>query len=605
MTNKRPTAEDARRLLLEYGVYSVSHIAQALDRKAAPVFGDVPISLIADMLEVTEVQNWSRTTRPTERNDSLFKPSYLIPKDDGKQYRSFLPEDLRDADETRLRAFATTSKNAFIRTRVFEILWARYRRHEDAMAAIASRFDCAKLADPERDWPGLVLNLGRLTTLMLSINLQERLGELVADLDAAIAMLADCSRPFSLLALADMVCNTLLTRKSGRELFTTGRAARWIERIEKVATHYRGDQHHGHDALMVLQAWHARWGQHAQARAVQRDIVEHFREIAGAAGADAAPLFHQRALQAALDFKLSDLSEKVRVGLLGAIKKTPPAFKTFLGSFKLPRELVAQVDMILEVNSQLPGAIRQLALLPGLLEIDAEKLAIESREQLKDLPMLALMPSVKYHPEGKVTHQSDGGEENVERHIAFLMGVHLAFVEALLGYFLGRASERFEDSTLYGALADWPHLPSHRGALLSVSAERFAKQDWVSSGVIVATVYEAVLRDLVRAGGYSALKLEPGGIQMDETLNSLLRASTVREMVGRDYCTIVEYVLCEPALGWNLRNEIAHGTARPEALSPVRVFLVWLLLIRLTCFVALPRESVSGSIDAEDVNPAI
>jgi hypothetical protein len=103
--------------------------------------------------------------------------------------------------------------------------------------------------------------------------------------------------------------------------------------------------------------------------------------------------------------------------------------------------------------------------------------------------------------------------------------------------------------------------------------------------VIILTVYEAVLRDLVRALGYSALKVERG-VQMDETLNSLLRAEPTLAVLGPAHCKLAEYVLCDPELGWNLRNEVAHGTIHAEALTPTRVLLAWLLVVRLTCFVA-------------------
>ena len=95
-----------------------------------------------------------------------------------------------------------------------------------------------------------------------------------------------------------------------------------------------------------------------------------------------------------------------------------------------------------------------------------------------------------------------------------------------------------------------------------------------------------MLRDLLRAGGYSALKVEPGGVQMDEALNSLIRSPAARAALGDGHCDFIEYVMCDPALGWNLRNEVAHGTVRPETLTPMRTFLAWLLLVRLTCFVA-------------------
>src|SRR5262249_58567122 len=38
---------------------------------------------------------------------------------------------------------------------------------------------------------------------------------------------------------------------------------------------------------------------------------------------------------------------------------------------------------------------------------------------------------------------------------------------------------------------------------------------------------------------------------------------------------------CKPRLGWNVRNEVAHGTVKPDALTPTRVLLVWLLLTRI------------------------
>jgi hypothetical protein len=66
-------------------------------------------------------------------------------------------------------------------------------------------------------------------------------------------------------------------------------------------------------------------------------------------------------------------------------------------------------------------------------------------------------------------------------------------------------------------------------------------------------------------------------------------------VLGAAHCRLAEYILCDPELGWNLRNEVAHGTVRPDALSSSRVFLSWLLLIRLTCFSAAPEEEAATS----------
>jgi hypothetical protein len=243
--------------------------------------------------------------------------------------------------------------------------------------------------------------------------------------------------------------------------------------------------------------------------------------------------------------------------------------------------------------------------LPGLLEVDVNALRELASEQLKESPFAAFIPTEQFHADGKVTFRSNDLEGNIERRIAMLVGGHLVMAEAILAYFLQKTAGRIDARTLFDALAEWPHIPSHRAAMLSVASERFASRDYVSSGVIVLTQYEALLRDLMRAVGYSALKVERG-VQMDETLNSLLRAAPVIAVLGEPHARLAEYVLCEPELGWNLRNEVAHGTIRPDALTPSRVLFAWLLLLRITCFVAR-KESAEGTPDgaAENAPPPV
>ena len=293
---------------------------------------------------------------------------------------------------------------------------------------------------------------------------------------------------------------------------------------------------------------------------------------------------------------------------MGSIKSAIPSFRQVSETLQVSPPLVALLDELIAVASSSSAAVRQLAVFPGLLEVDVASLRTSTIEALQDSPLIALLPSVQYHVDGKVTHRADGFEGNIDRMVALQIGSHLALCEWLLGRFLAKTLERFEPRTLLDSLAEWPHLAPHRAVLLAIASERFAGGDWVSSGFIVVTLYEAVLRDLLRAGGYSALKVEPGGLQMDETLNSLLRSDAARNVLGAEHCDLVDHVLCEPQLGWNLRNEVAHGTVHAGALTPTRVLLVWLFLIRVTCFVA--RRPGSHTIDGEgaetlDAKPSV
>lgn len=599
------TPERAIQLLDEPSTVDIWSIGHALDRDGPPLRGNVAAALMADILQVGETEPWPRSTRDLEVDQQLFRPFCIVPKDN-RAMRSFLPEDLQAETEEPLRAFAAGSSSPTVQVRIYEVLWARFEKHEDALAGINARFAAAKLYDPDENWPDLVRNLGRLATLILRLNAKDRTSALVDALDHAAGQLTQCSRPFSFPVLADMASNTLLAKRPGREAFTTARGKQWADLLGKVADKYKGDPHHGHDALFMLQAWHMRWGNDAERTATQRRVVEHLIDAAEAADPIIAPSHLQSALQHALDFGISDLAERCRAALSRGIQGATRFFQRISGPLEAPKEVVEQLDAILVGAHSLATAVRQLVVLPGMLEIDLQRFRDAARQQLGESPLLGLMPSTHYHPDGKVIFRSNDFEGNVERWTRTLIGFHLVQVEAVLQHFLAQAISRLDKGTLLNALAAWPHLVPNRVALLSVAAERFSARDWISSGVIATIVYEAILRDLLRACGYSAMKTERGGVQMDEALNSLLRNPIVRQMLGDQHCDLVEYVLCDPALGWNLRNEVAHGTIRPDELTPTRVLLVWLLIIRVTCLVSSPENtgpeapSNDGAPDTEE-----
>jgi hypothetical protein len=596
MTMESISPEEARRLVLRPSAVEVWWLGHALDRAGEALEGGVSAQLLADVLEVGEPETWPRTTRESPPAEP-FAPYCTVPKDDGRVYRSWLPQDLTAEDEQPLRAFASTSRNDLVRARVFEVLWVRFNKYPDGKAAVDARFASATQIGVEDDWPAAVRNLGRLSALLIQLNQAARFPALVDALAMSAASLLASSRPFSFPVLADMVLNTLLKKSVGRDTFTAERARAWANDLAAVASRYANDPFYGHEALMVLQAWRARWGDQVGADAAKRQVVANLRQAASSSKHVVATQYIQRALQAALDFGLGDLADELRAELMRSITAAMPDFKQISGTFSVPAEVLADVDLIADSAPTAAAAIRQLAVLPGLLEVDEQALRDATREQLREHPFAALVPTAHLHLDGKVTFQSRGFEDNLERHVALLIGMQLGLAEVVLSYFLKRVRSRIAAGTLLSSLGAWPHLPSHRAEMLAVASERFAQADYVSAGALASTQYEAVLRDLMRASGYPALKVNHG-VQVDETLNSLLRARPVRDVLGDPHARLAEYVLCDSGLGWNLRNEVAHGTIRPGDLSPGRVLLVWLLLVRVTCFVAQPADSRGQASEA-------
>lgn len=595
--NHNLSIEEARRLVMEPSQVSRYSLAAVLAKSPEPLAGGVSPSLISNVLTVWETEPWPRTSQPAKPDNDLFRPCSEWRKDDGNVYRSWIPSDLIADEEEPLRAFANATRNVVVRVRSFEVLWSRFRRFPDAAASAEARFDYAALISVEDKWPDFVRNLGRLISITMSVGSQEQVQRLIELLERSARALRSSGRPFSFIVLADIVAHTLLSRKKTRErFFSLDRLAGWIQLLEEVVAMYRGDPHHGHDALMTLQTWHTRLGNPTFARDVQERVIGNLREAARSSEAPLALV--QQALQFAVNFGLVSLAQQLRLELMRAVQAQIPRLNTVRMPLSIPADFLAYIDRLVATSTP-SSALRQLAVIPGLLSIDADSIRAAAQEQLKEALFLGLGPSDNLHPDGKVIFRSEGMDGNVEIHMARMIHFYLAMLERALAYFLQQTVSRFDSHTLVDALAQWPHLPSHRKALLTVAAERFAAQDWAASGFIVLPLYEAILRDLLRAGGHAAIKFEPGGILADETLNSLLRSTPVRDLLGPHHCQLVEFILCNSGLGWNLRNDVAHGTIRPEALTGPRLLLVWLLIIHLTCFVAGP-----GSADREGAEPS-
>lgn len=552
--------------------------ASAVDRDGDPIHEVAP-ALVADVLEVGLVDSWRVNEESTFPGP--YRPHVVLHGEDGSSRRSFIVEDLKPEDEVPLRSLAVQSANNFVRGRIFDVLWVRYGNHQDAHAAIDALMAAAATFTGEKRWPEMVSLLGRAATLIVKTNARTKLSALLDALeDAGQRVLAGCY-DFGFGRLAEMVRLVVIAASWGKQEFGEARADRWIGTLGFLAEQHAHDHHHGQNAFHELQAWQGRWGRQPQQRAIQERMVDELQAIASGQPRSIAPSTLQTALSRALAFGLSGHVEEVRLRLSEAIRAAVPEFQTISGSAKIPADAIEELERLVENSPNPSVAVRQLAVLPGLLEVPLDDFRNAAEQRLKDQLFWRFARSIHYH-DGKVTFSGRNDEAKTNESLALFASFHQAFVEALLGHFLRLTHERFRDDTMFEALAGWPHLAAVRQPLLARASERFARSDFVSSGVLVTTLYEAVLRDLLRAGGYSALKTDTSGIMADETLNSLLQNLRTKDILGEGHVWFVEHVLCRAHLGPNMRNAIAHGTATTEALTPTRVLLAWLLLVRVT-----------------------
>jgi hypothetical protein len=312
-------------------------------------------------------------------------------------------------------------------------------------------------------------------------------------------------------------------------------------------------------------------------------LVAHLLACASAQGGIAGSSHASAALAAALTHGFRDLVEESKKVLHDRVKASSAEMKAMTFPLALPAAVVGEIDNAVDSAPSAASAVRTLGGLIGLCDVAVDATETAAKSQLQQSVFAALMPSEHYR-DGKVIFRGRDPASKLREAVARNFGAHLALVEHLVGRALGRLTDRLSPGAMAEAVGAWPWLPHKRQVWLHRASERFHAGDFMSSGLILATQYEGILRDLLRAGGVSALKTNAEGVLMDETLGSLLEQKALRELLGEDHLRFVEHMMCDPEFGPNLRNEVAHGNAPPWELTSPRVFLMWLLIVRLTFF---------------------
>lgn len=546
-----------------------SRLADALRRDGDPIQG-VDRRLLADLVEAPPTRTWSTALHPRESGGAEpFSPH--ITRSDGL---------LRDEHEQPLRAIAQASANPFVRGVIFDVLWVRFHQHTDARAAVEARVAAAALIDID-SWFEVTAELNRAALLAMQVNDGARLKDVIApaveDAGRRALALAD---PGAFVGVAsDLAHAVLLSRKFVKAAGAQGErwgltalfAARELRR--------RGDAHRAEDALVVAATLLAGAAKPDLARAVRAERIEWMLERAEAEYGLMRAHLVQAAIDDATEAGLTSLATTAKAKLRDAVKDATASMKGISFNIRLPEEIAKALHETALRSPTAPFAVRSLAVAPWLTSMPVTKFESAAREEAQKALFLHMIPSVQYR-DGKVSALASSPEEKVREAIGRHASIYLAHAELAADHFLSVAFPRFDAETLLHSIGRPSWLDGRRLPWLAHASERFAQQDFVSCAAIVLTQYEGVLRDLARASGHHAIKYE-AGVTQDETLNSLLRVPLVRELLGEEHAWFIEYLLCRPDMGPNLRNELAHGNLDARELRPGIVFLVWALIVRL------------------------
>lgn len=565
---------EARKLVLQGSPIEPCHtceIGLEINRNGPPPIAGVPAAIVADILELS----WPVATRGDLTT--------YMPKKRKDNARTFLPRDISVIEEHSILGLATISTNSLVKARLYDVLSERFHHPTYRRNTVFYLLECIAVHPVKDDWTSLHDWCGRALHLACSMkdpHLATRVLE--AHTSAATRVLGTAWQfAFSLFAddLALEPARYLRTAK----LLSDQALSIWIGTLKLLGSYLRiAGQWTNLNFVRRSQEKLCNLARDQAAVTEARRLLVNEKLIEAEARDDVATVLIHQAMALSSNYGFTDLLDKCKTLLPVAIERASNRMTLHTHTIEVARDEISILQEIVHRAPTLETAIRTISTWPTFSMFPIDQLELVAKDALSN-SIVSMFGGMTFSG-NKIAHTSRGNsaESKIKEIVAQDGKLHLARIEAMLGIFLEEAFKAgVSEGTLVGSLWDAPWLGQQRRFMFMEASKHFARQDWFSAGVLFALAYEGFLRDLLRATGYPAFKYDPDGTTSDELLNSLAWGPGER-LLGRPHMALVRFLLCDPSMGVNVRNEIAHSTIHNGLLSPARVFLIALLSVRLS-----------------------
>lgn len=152
-------------------------------------------------------------------------------------------------------------------------------------------------------------------------------------------------------------------------------------------------------------------------------------------------------------------------------------------------------------------------------------------------------------------------DEDFDRHLLNQFSQNLHFQTAFLHLALNELTKLKKPEQVYEILAKSPVFREEdKGYLMKVLSEYWTG-DYLSSSCLMIPLIEDGIRNIYRLNNLSFITVNTDGGYDVKSLNSLLEEGLIRQIYGvlGDHLVYYLRVLLTERIGWNLRNNYAHG----------------------------------------------
>lgn len=130
-------------------------------------------------------------------------------------------------------------------------------------------------------------------------------------------------------------------------------------------------------------------------------------------------------------------------------------------------------------------------------------------------------------------------------------------------------------------ITGWECMSEIDADIIKVGIERYFNEDFISAIHTLVPKFESCFREFFSWGGYPTTSIKKSATQHEQTFNEFLENDFVKNNIDSDTLFLIKYVMVDN-LGYNLRNDIAHGLAGADKFSRNIANIVLFLYFILT-----------------------
>lgn len=264
-------------------------------------------------------------------------------------------------------------------------------------------------------------------------------------------------------------------------------------------------------------------------------------------------------------------------------------FKVISTSINIPVEIIEEIMKKYDVPD-IDTFLEIVSLDPNLIPSWDEAIKYAKKESIEAL-LLHLVDTEVIKGNICVKRISDPEEKLEYRAIQHFIFEYNIIANAILSRVFTYLSDKFQDyrNELMSFLGRTGIISQDRLKILQVGVDRFYEQDYVSAIHILVFQIEGILRDVIGQMGLPTFSYRNNEMRQ-RMLSDILDALSDAKGFTQDLLKFISIFL-NNVIGYNLRNDVAHGLVNIDKLNKANAQLLLLILLRIAIYKVTKKEA--------------